>query len=121
MANSTTPDALVYTDGETGYIGLPNHEAVKHTVGEFVRGQAHTNGIEGFWSMLKRWYYGTYHKMSPKHLDRYVTEFSGRHNACPLDTITQMKRLAAGLDGKLLPWATLTTGPRVAGPRPKTV
>ena len=46
MANSTPPDALVYTDGETGYIGLPNHEAVKHTVGEFVRGQAHTNGIE---------------------------------------------------------------------------
>ena len=120
VANSTTLDALVYTDGETGYVGLPNHEAVKHTVGEYVRGQAHTNGIEGFWSMLKRGYYGTNHKMSPKHLDRYVKEFSGRHNARPLDTITQMKRLAIGLDGKSLPWATLTAGPRVAWPLPKT-
>ena len=42
------------------------HEAVKHSVGEYVRGQAHTNGIESFWSMLKRGYYGTYHKMSCK-------------------------------------------------------
>ena len=120
VADSTTPDAMVYTDGETGYVGLPHHEAVRHTVGEYVRGRAHTNGIEGFWSMLKRGYYGTYHKMSPKHLGRYVTEFSGRHNARPLDTITQMERLAVGLDGKLLPWSALTAGPRVAGPNPRT-
>ena len=121
VADATTPDAMVYTDGEPGYVGLPRHETVRHTVGEYVRGRAHTNGIEGFWSMLKRGYYGTYHKMSPKHVGRYVAEFSGRHNARPLDTITQMQRLARGLDGKSLPWATLTAGPRVAGPLPKTV
>ena len=57
-----------------------DHETVCHSVGEYVRGQAHVNGIESFWSMLKRGYHGTYHHMSAKHLDRYVTEFSGRHN-----------------------------------------
>ena len=40
-------------------------------------GQAHVNGIESFWSMLKRGYYGTFHRMSPKHLNRYVSEFLG--------------------------------------------
>ncbi len=56
------------------------HEAVNHSVGAYVRGMAHTNGIESFWSTRKRGHNGIYHKMSPKHLDRYVTEFAGRHN-----------------------------------------
>lgn len=56
------------------------HESVNHSVGEYVRDMAHTNGIESFWAVLKRGYYGTYHRISPKHLERYVTEFSGRHN-----------------------------------------
>ena len=59
---------------------MDNHEAVYHSVGEYVRGKAHTNGIESFWSMLKRGYHGVYHQMSPKHLQRYVNEFAGRHN-----------------------------------------
>ena len=46
--------------------------------------QAHTNGIESFWSILKRGYVSAYHQMSVKHLDRYVSEFAGRHNARPL-------------------------------------
>ena len=107
VTDSTTPDAMVYTDGEIGYVGLPPHEAVKHSVGEYVRGQAHTNGIEGFWSMLKRGYYGTYHKMSPAHLDRYVTEFSGRHNQRELDTVDQMGAMVRGLDRKRLRYQDL--------------
>ena len=107
VTDSTTPDAMVYTDGEIGYVGLPLHEAVKHSVGEYVRGQAHTNGIEGFWSMLKRGYYGTYYKMSPAHLDRYVTEFSGRHNQRELDTVDQMGAMVRGLDGKRLRYQDL--------------
>ena len=63
---------------------------------------AHTNGIESFWAMLKRGYHGTYHQMSPKHLDRYVTEFSGRHNAREADTIDQMQRTVRGMAGKRL-------------------
>ena len=58
-----------------------------------MREQAHTNGIESFWAMLKRGYEGTYHKMSVKHLGRYVGEFSGRHNDRSSDTIDQMRHM----------------------------
>ena len=99
--------AKVYTDEHGGYVGLDNHEAVKHSVGEYVNGQAHTNGIESFWSMLKRGYYGTYHKMSEKHLGRYVNEFAGRHNQRPLDTAVQMEQMARGLEKKRLRYSDL--------------
>ena len=100
-------EADIYTDEHGAYHGLQNHETVAHSVGEYVRGQAHTNGIESFWSMLKRGYYGTYHRMSPKHLDRYVHEFSGRHNQRPLDTAEQMRHVARGLVGKRLRYSEL--------------
>ena len=66
------------------------HEAVNHSVGEYVRGMVRTQGIESFWSMLKRAHKGTFHKISPKHLDRYVTEFAGKHNVREADTLNQM-------------------------------
>ena len=101
------PGTEVYTDEWWGYRGLPNHTAVKHRVGHWVDGQAHTNGLESFWSMMKRGYHGTYHKMSPKHLDRYVGEFEGRHNSRPSDTIEQMRRMARGMLGKRLSYREL--------------
>ena len=100
--------AMVYTDEATVYADLPNHAAVRHSVGEYVRGQAHTNGMESFWATLKRGFEGTYHQMSPKHLGRYVAEFEGRHNDRPSDTAEQMRNLAHGLAGKRLPYAELT-------------
>ena len=72
-----------------------------------MNGQAHTNGIESFWAMLKRGYHGTYHKMSVKHLHRYVNEFAGRHNVRCLDTLEQMAYLAAGMDTKRLRYEDL--------------
>ena len=80
------PGAKIYTDDALTYHALPNHETVRHSVGEYVRGKAHTNGVESFWSMLKRAHMGTFHKMSPKHLHQYVNEFSGRHNIREADT-----------------------------------
>ena len=102
--------ATVYTDDATAYRGMGGyrHEAVKHSVSEYVRDQAHTNGIESFWSMLKRGYQGVYHHMSAKHLQRYVNEFAGRHNVRERDTIDQMAAVVAGMVGKRLRYRTLT-------------
>ena len=87
VRNRIKDGAKVYTDAKLRCTkDLPNHTAVRHGVGEFVRGQAHTNGMESFWATLKRGFDGTYHQMSAKHLDRYVAEFEGRHNARPQDT-----------------------------------
>ena len=66
---------------------------MNYSVGKYVDDQAHTNGIESFWSMLKCGYHGTYHKMSRKHLDLYVNEFSGRHNAVPRTPWTRWQGL----------------------------
>ena len=103
VISRAAPDANIYTDEARAYRGMPfDHEAVRHSVGEYVRDQAHTNGMESFWSMLKRGYHGTYHHMSAKHLDRYVTEFSGRHNDREHDTIEQMAHIAQGMVGRKL-------------------
>ena len=105
--SSVLTDASKYTDENKSYAGLENHETVNHTVGEYVNDMAHTNGIESFWSMLKRGYQGTYHRMSEKHLDRYVQEFSERHNLRELDTERQMEELLARMLGKRLMYSQL--------------
>ena len=57
--------------------------------------------------MLKRGYCGTFHKLSPKHLDRYVREFAGRHNLREQDTIDMMGAVVLGMDGKRLKYVHL--------------
>ena len=115
VREQVTAEATVYTDDHGGYHGLPNHETVKHSVGEYVDGMAHTQGIESHWAMLKRGYHGVYHKMSLEHLDRYVREFSGRHNIRTEDTTEQMTAIARGLSKKRLRYADLiATGPALA-------
>ena len=59
--------------------------------------------------MLKRAHKGTFHKLSPKHLDRYVGEFVSRHNIRDLDTIDQMAMLARGMVGKRLRYRDLVS------------
>ena len=74
----------IYTDEASGYTGLPNRQMVRHSIGEYVNNQAHVNGMESFWATLKRGYYGTYHRMSPAHLQRYalLKLSSGRREIC---------------------------------------
>ena len=110
VVEHTRPGAEVFTDEHGAYRGIPGvkHQTVKHSVGEYVAGMAYTNGVESFWSMLKRGYHGTYHQMSAKHLQRYTNEFSGRHNARELDTADQMGAVAAGLAGRRLTYWELT-------------
>ncbi len=94
VTTNTEAGGTVYSDQNRGYLGLRKSgyllESVNHSVKEYVNGQAHTNGIESFWALLKRGYHGTYHKMSAKHLPRYVNEFAGRHNIREQDTFDQM-------------------------------
>ena len=94
--------AMVYTDEYGAYRGMTGfgHEAINHGVGEYVRGQANVNGIESFWSMLRRAHKGTFHKISPKHLDRYVSEFAGKHNIRDTDTLDQMSAIVRAMTGK---------------------
>ena len=79
------PDSIVYTDEWTSYHGLENingyqHRRVNHSQGVYVIGDAHTNTIEGFWSLLKRGIGGVYHSVSKKYLQTYLNEYSFRYN-----------------------------------------
>ena len=103
-------DADVFTDDHGGYAGMPNRSTVRHSVGEYVANQAHINGMESFWAMMKRGYMGTYHRMSPAHLQRYVSEFAGRHNQRSCDTEVQMRMMAQGMVGKRLRYKDLAVG-----------
>ena len=109
VSDHAAEGATVYTDDHGGYHGMPfEHETVKHSISEYVNGMAHTNGIESFWALLKRGYHGTFHHMSEKHLGRYVTEFSGRHNNRNADTLDQMADAVVGMLGKRLSYRDLT-------------
>lgn len=77
-------DATLVTDSFPVYQGLveefAGHEIVDHSMGEYVRGDAHTNTVEGWFALLKRGVVGTFHHVSEEHLDRYVDEFAFRYN-----------------------------------------
>ena len=60
------------------YVDQRAHEKVKHSAGEYVRGEVHTNNIESFWSLIKRGVIGTYHHVSKDYLPLYLNEFSWR-------------------------------------------
>ena len=106
--NTEEEKTQVYTDESRLYKGLNRpHESVKHSVGKYVGDMAHTNGIESFWSMLKRSYQGTFHKISPKHLNKYVIEFAGKQNVREMDTLEQMNFMVFGLKDKSLQYSAL--------------
>jgi len=102
--------SAIYTDAWPAYEGLPGyqHEAVAHSAGEYVRGMAHTNGIESFWAVLKRGYVGVYHYMSMKHLHRYVDEFSYRQSEGPDNGLMAIGRTISGMQGRRLMYKELT-------------
>ena len=105
--DTRSKDASVFTDDHTSYEGLTYHTSVNHSqkqwaVSTALGELAHTNGIESFWATLKRAYHGTYHHLSKKHLNRYVTQFAGKHNLRNLDTIDQMAMVVQGMVGKRL-------------------
>ena len=116
LDDTVEPESTLYTDQNPSYAAHVKYEAdydhfaVNHSAGEYVNAMAHTNGIESFWSMLKRGYIGTYHRMSRKHMGRYVTEFAGRHNDRPSDTLDQIELMARNTKGRQLRYKDLKAG-----------
>lgn len=98
-------EATVVTDSFIAYKGLNKeyaaHEVVNHILDEYVRGEWHTNTIEGFWSILKRGIYGIYHQVSPKHLQRYCDEFSYRYNSRTIKDNERFELTVKSCEGRL--------------------
>ena len=107
--------ATIYTDEHTGYDRLKEqfvHETVTHAY-EYVRGRVHTNGIENFWSLLKRELKGTYVAVEPFHLGKYIDEQVFRFNNrgskdAPVNDCDRFQMLLSQVAGKRLTYADLT-------------
>jgi transposase-like protein len=102
--------ARIFTDERPAYKGIGDeyaggHEWVTHPRGEYVRGDVHTNTVEGFFSLLKRGVYGTFHAVSKKHLHRYVSEFEFRYNTRHMDDGERVLEAIRGAEGKRLMYA----------------
>ncbi|SDI70412.1 IS1595 family transposase, partial [Mucilaginibacter gossypii] len=84
VEQSVSTDATIVTDGFGGYAGLNKifreHQVLNKEKEEYARGEYHTNTIEGFWTLLKRGIYGQYHKVSLRHLQSYLNEFTFKYN-----------------------------------------
>ena len=112
VANVTEDGSVVYTDEAAAYQGMRHrsHWTVKHSANEYVKGMAHTNGIESVWAVLKRGLHGTYHHVSVKHLGKYVDEFTFRLNEgnVKIPTMKRLDCLVKGAIGKRLTYQDLT-------------
>ena len=97
-----TDQSPVYTDIGTGFA---SHATVNHSIKEYVRGDAHTNTVEGYFSIFKRGIYGVYHHVSAEHLKRYLGEFDFRYNeriALGVDDTERAEKAIRGAVGKRL-------------------
>ena len=84
---------------------VAKHETVKHSAGEYARGDVTTNSVEGYFSVFKRGMKGTYQHCAEKHLHRYLAEFDFRYNnriALKVDDVTRVAKIAKGIEGKRL-------------------
>ena len=106
--------AMIHTDEHTGYSALGaldyGHETINHGAGEYARGDVSTNSIESVWAVLKRGLHGVYHLASPKHLGRYVDEFTFRLNEGNVKnhTIELLNSFIDAISGKRLTYERLT-------------
>lgn len=97
----TDESPVYYKIGE----GFASHQTVNHSISEYVRGDAHTNTVEGYFSIFKRGIYGVYHHVSAGHLKRYLAEFDFRYNeriALGVDDHERTRKALAGIVGKRL-------------------
>lgn len=105
--------STLQTDEHGGYVGLEGlfyaHERINHSAGEYVRDGVTTNGIESVWAVMKRGLHGVYHHASPKHLDRYVAEFTFRLNdgAVQRHTLDRLSSMFSAAIGQRLTYKDL--------------
>jgi transposase-like protein len=107
LTANVDPSARVMTDERPGYRKIVpahtgQHETVNHSKGEYARGDVTTNGVEGFFSRLKRQMYGTHHAVSRAHLHRYVAEVAFKHNTRSMDDGERTAEAINGGEGKRL-------------------
>ena len=109
IRENVTTGSTFYTDEAPADLGLEQygHESINHGVGEYVRGQAHTNGIESFWALLKREYIGVFHHFSWKHLHRYLHEFSARWNMMKMSGAERVDAILGAASGIRLTYQEL--------------
>ncbi|HUS96139.1 MAG TPA: IS1595 family transposase [Hyphomicrobiaceae bacterium] len=104
----------LYTDDHIAFSDLDGlfyrHDTVNHSIGEYSRGPASTNSIESVWAVLKRGVHGVYHHVSPKHLARYVDEFTFRLNEGDVKrhTLARLDSFVGAIAGKRLTYKELT-------------
>ncbi len=107
--------STLHTDEHGGYMGLGGllytHETIKHSAGEYVRDGVSTNDIESVWAVLKRGLHGVYHHASPKHLARYVDEFTFRLNDGNVarHTMQRIDSLVRSANGRRITYRELTS------------
>lgn len=103
MTEQLSPDTSLMTDDAGQYRHMhkdfTRHEVINHSADEYVRGDAHTNTVEGYFSILKRGLIGTYHHVSPQHLKRYLGEFDFRYNERMGLGVTDTARAAKAVKG----------------------
>ena len=110
VKESVEPGAQLMTDDYAGYQKVGNlydHNTVVHSKLQYVEGLTHTNSIENFWSLFKRGLVGSFHKISEKHLDRYLDEFTYRFNGRKDDELFS-QTIRNLVNGKALPFEKLT-------------
>lgn len=105
--------SMIHSDEAIAYSGLNGllyrHKSVNHSAGEYVKDGVTTNSIDSVWAVLKRGIYGVYHHASPKHLGRYVNEFTFRMNDgnCKRHTLERLNSFVAATARKRLTYARL--------------
>ncbi|MGA2954081.1 MAG: IS1595 family transposase [Caulobacteraceae bacterium] len=109
IAQHVSRKSALMTDTDGSYFHIAREfarfEMVNHSKGEYVRGDAHSNTVEGYFSVLKRGIYGTFHHVSEAHLHRYLSEFDFRYSTRAALGITDVERaeeLLRGAQGKRL-------------------
>jgi transposase-like protein len=102
--------SAIYSDALKSYNTLDGdyqHQVIDHAV-SYVEGNVHTNGLENFWSLVKRGLHGTYISVEPFHLFRYLDEQAYRYNNRKLNDFDRFKMAASQIVGRRLTWDLLT-------------